>query len=135
MAIGSKRGCSRRLLVAHAEGVLGLVHHGLVVLVRVGGARGLVSGSLTGRLLVIRNDVALGLVGGGGDTLLDLVGCGLALLRRDLLLNLVTQTLAAVVSHVDGVVVDCCVGGCVMCLEESVQMLSIAVLKKDVDPM
>lgn len=45
----------------------------------------------------------------------------------------VTQTLAAVVSHVDGVVVDCCVGSCVMCLEVLVQMLSIAVLKKDVD--
>lgn len=95
--------------------------------------------------------IPLGLIGGVGDTLLDLVGCGLALLRRDLLLDLcercqqcsirqkgcvrrtVTQTLAAVVSHVDGVVVDCCVGSCVMCLEELVQMLSIAVLKKDVD--
>merc|ERR1711990_508058 len=109
MASGSKRSWSRRLLllVAHAEGVLGLVHHGLVVLVGVGGTRGLVSGSLTGRLLIVRDDITLGLVGGVGDTLLDLVGCGLALLRRDLLLDLVPQTLAAVVSHVDGVVVDC----------------------------
>merc|ERR1712222_22281 len=109
MASGSKRSWSRRLLVVatHAEGLLGLVHRGLVVLAGVGGARGLVSGRLTGRLLVIRNDITLGLVGGVGDTLLDLVGCGLALLRRDLLLDLVTQTLAAVFSHVDGVVVDC----------------------------
>ena len=60
MASGSKRWCSRRLLVAtHAEGLLGLVHHGLVVLVGVGGARGLVSSSLTGRLLVIRNDITM----------------------------------------------------------------------------
>lgn len=34
------------------------------------------------------SDLPLGLVGGVGDTLLDLVGCGLALLRRDLLLDL-----------------------------------------------
>lgn len=55
-----QRSWSRRLLVAtQTEGVLGLIHHGLVVLVGVGGARGLVSGSLTGRLLIIRNDVAM----------------------------------------------------------------------------
>ena len=55
-----QRSWSRRLLVAtQTEGVLGLIHHGLVVLVGVGGARGLVSGSLTGRLLVIRNDITM----------------------------------------------------------------------------
>ena len=58
--VGAALVVERLLVATHAEGLLGLVHHGLVVLVGVGGARGLVSGSLTGRLLIIRNDVAVG---------------------------------------------------------------------------
>lgn len=67
------------------------------------------------------DDIPLSLVGSAGDTLLDLVGCGLALLGRHLLLSLchgcqqmsmgegwveeqrtVGNTLAVVVSHLAG---------------------------------
>lgn len=50
---------ARHLFAAHAEGVLGLVNHGLVVLVGVNSARGLVSHALTGRFLIVRNDVTV----------------------------------------------------------------------------
>lgn len=95
-------GVVRALLLVHADGVLGLVHHALATGVGVLLAGSLVLHGLSGGLLGVGDDVALSLVTHAGDAVANLVGGGLGVVGGHLVADLVGEVLAAGVSHVDG---------------------------------